>query len=181
MSDCLQTWVGAEERMEGTLLPHLACPLFSSSSSPPISSVSAIPLRAVAFTSKTHCLLLQTLTPGDEGLASFLVRLRLCPSPPPHSLRHQHPQLYLPCFNRLQAPRKPDCCCCSQPEEQHQWCSGVLPDSAEQLQQQEQFHKPKLQHTSAYDDGVSEEGSDREVDLPSHPGIVETLTAKVED
>ncbi|KAM1608410.1 hypothetical protein EV1_020382 [Malus domestica] len=39
----------------------------------------------------------------------------------------------------------------------------------QQLQQQEQFQKPKLQHTSAYDDSVSEEGSDREVELPSHP------------
>lgn len=38
-----------------------------------------------------------------------------------------------------------------------------------QTQQQEQLQKPKLQHNSAYDDGVSEEGSDREVELPSRP------------
>ncbi|XP_068333429.1 DExH-box ATP-dependent RNA helicase DExH5, mitochondrial-like isoform X2 [Pyrus communis] len=35
--------------------------------------------------------------------------------------------------------------------------------------QQQQFQKPKLQHSSAYDDGVSEEGSDREAELLSHP------------
>ncbi|KAM1073971.1 hypothetical protein ACFX14_018982 [Malus domestica] len=38
-----------------------------------------------------------------------------------------------------------------------------------QTQQQQHFQKPKLHHSFAYDDGVSEEGSDHEVELPSHP------------
>lgn len=36
-------------------------------------------------------------------------------------------------------------------------------------QQEEQFRKPNFQYNSAYDDGVSEEGSDREFDSSSHP------------
>ncbi|KAM1085267.1 hypothetical protein ACFX2B_010942 [Malus domestica] len=46
---------------------------------------------------------------------------------------------------------------------------GALANYQTQQQQQQHFQKPKLQHSSAYDDGVSEEGSDREVQLPSYP------------
>lgn len=42
--------------------------------------LSAIRSRVVAFTYKTHCLILHTITPGDEWPASFLIRLHLRPS-----------------------------------------------------------------------------------------------------